>query len=137
MNILQYKTLIQNLPVRQQSETTKRSTWLKAEDEIKWLKTLNEKLFDGQYTLTISRQDIFDSTNSTREFILKVIYWGYPRDMRGNHFVNILSNIQTLETALNDLKRKEKLTTNDFKDLNNVFIKIPTANGCFCKRDIS
>ncbi len=125
MNIHNYATLIQHLPVRQQSETTKRSTWRKAESEIDWLPDFNNKLFDNKVTLTLSRQEIIDTTSSIREFILKTIYWGYPSDMRGNHFVNILQKIQTLETTLSNIKRKENLTTTDFNDLTKTFKSIP------------
>ena len=116
MNIDYYKTLISNLPVRQQSFKTKRTTWLKAEKEVTWLTDLNNRLFNNHETLEISRQDIFD-TGSTRELILKTIYWGYTGGMRGNHFVNILKHIQTLELTLNNLKAKESLNTTDFNDL--------------------
>jgi hypothetical protein len=125
MNIENYKTLVLNLPVRQECITTKRSTWLRGEKEIDWLKDLNGKLFAGQETLNISRQDIFNSKNAIREPIIKTIYWGYPYGMRGNHFVNILSEIQTLETVLIDLKSKENLTNSDFDDLFKELKKIP------------
>ncbi len=97
MDIDNYRILISNLPVRQQCFTTKRTTWVKAEKEIDWLKDLNNKLFDNKDTLNISRQDIFNTKKSIRELILKTIYWGYTSGMRGNHFVNILKNISTIE----------------------------------------
>jgi seryl-tRNA synthetase len=116
MNINNYKILISNLPVRQQCFTTKRTTWSKAESEFKWLKNLNNKLFGDNKTLTISRQEIFE-TNDTREIIIKTIYWGYTAGMRGNHFIKILKYIETIEKALRTLKEKSNLTTNDFNDL--------------------
>lgn len=117
MNIDNYKILISNLPVRQQSFSTKRTTWQKAEKEIKWLYDLNDKLFENHKTLNISRQDLLNMTNSTRELILKTIYWGYPAGMRGNHFVNILQHIELLETTLNDLKSNVNSTSNNFREL--------------------
>jgi len=125
MNLSKYKTLISNLPVRQQCFTTKRSTWLKAEQEIDWLEDLNNKLFGGLETLNVSRQDIFNSNNSIRELILKTIYWGYTGGMRGNHFVNILKEIQLLEKTLRYLKSTANLTTKDFADLTEKFKIIP------------
>ena len=74
MNINSYQILISNLPVKQQSFTTKRETWQKAEKEIDWLPDLNNKLFENQNKLNISRQDIFNSSNSIRELILKTIH---------------------------------------------------------------
>lgn len=124
MNINSYKTLISELPVQQQSFTTKRSTWRKAEKEIDWLTDSNNKLFDNKETLNISRQDIFDSSGTARELILKTIYWGYTAGMRGNHFVNILKNIQILETTFVDLKNKSNPTSSDFIDLTKVIKNI-------------
>jgi hypothetical protein len=124
MNIEIYQTLISNLPVRQQSFTTKRSTWIKAENEIFWLSDFNDRLFDNQETLNISRKDIFNSNSSIKELVLKAIYWGYPSGMRGSHFVNILQKIQILEQAFSTIRNKDGLTSSDFSDLTNTLKKI-------------
>jgi hypothetical protein len=120
MNIDRYKTLISNLPVRQQSFTTKRATWRKAEREIDWLENLNDKLFVDKDTLSISRQDIFD-TVEIRELILKTIYWGYTGGMRGNHFISILTKIDLLEKTLTNLKNKTSPSLVDFNELREIF----------------
>lgn len=120
MNIDNYKALISNLPVRQQCFSTKRTTWKNAEKKINWLSNLNDKLFDNQETLNLSRQDLFNTTNSTRDLILKIIYWGYTAGMRGNHFVNILQHIELLETTFDDLKSKANSTNSDFKKLTKI-----------------
>jgi len=122
MNINTYETLISNLPVRQQCSTTKRKTWLKAENEISWLKQLNDKIFGKIPTLTISRQDIFE-TKEPREIIIKSIYWGYTGGMRGNHFVNILKHIDTIENAFSPLRDDPPKT--DFNSLTQIFKKVP------------
>ena len=128
MNIENYNQLISNLPVREQCFSTQRSTWSKAEDQIKWLKELNDKLFAGNPSLTISRQDIFE-TIETREIIIKTIYWGYPRGMWGNHFVNILKNIDLIESTLSDLKNNSNLTSNDFSELSKTFADVRRFRG--------
>ncbi|MBS1572855.1 MAG: hypothetical protein JST62_10705 [Bacteroidetes bacterium] len=120
MKIESYKILISNLPVRQQCFTTKRTTWTKAESEIQWLKKFNDKLFNDNKTLTISRQDIFE-TNEPREVIIKTIYWGYTAGMRGNHFVNILKHIDIIENAILNLKQNAHPTTTDFNKLTATF----------------
>lgn len=125
MKIENFKSLILNLPVRQQSFKTKRTTWKKAEEKIDWLTDLNDNLFENQAILNISRQDIFNTTSSTREFILKTIYWGYTSGMRGNHFINILKEIQTLESTFNEMKDKSNLTSSDFVYLTKAFKQIP------------
>jgi polynucleotide 5'-kinase involved in rRNA processing len=81
-----YKSLIQNLPVRQQSFTTKRDNekWIRAEKNNSWFKEFNDHHFrNGK--LPISRQDIFSIENSPREKIIKTIFWGYPNGMQGGH----------------------------------------------------
>lgn len=123
MNIDSYKILISNLPVRQQSFTTKRTTWLKSENEINWLKQLNNILFGGQPTLTISRQEIFETEN-LREQIIKTIYWGYTGGMRGNHFVNILKHIELIENTLRNLTNTNNPTTDDFNKITTIFAGI-------------
>jgi len=123
MSIEVYKTLISNLPVRQQSFTTKRTTWKKAENQIGWLNKLNDKLFGDKKTLAISRQDIFETTD-LRELIIKTIYWGYTRGMRGNHFVNILKQIDLLQDTFTKLKYKAKPTSDDFTELTQTFKNI-------------
>jgi len=77
MKIEDYLTLIRNLPVMQQCFRTKHSTWKKAERKIPWLAVLNDKIFNKQDAVTISRQDIF-ATGDIRELIVRTIYWGYP-----------------------------------------------------------
>lgn len=123
MNINAFRTLISNLPVRQQSFTTKRTTWGKAENQIEWLKKFNDNLFCDKKTFVISRQDIFDTTD-LRELIIKTIYWGYTGGMRGNHFVNILKHIDLLEDKFNKLRQKQSPTSDDFNDLSKIFKNI-------------
>jgi hypothetical protein len=110
MQINEFKILISNLPVRQQCFTTKRRIWETAESDIVWLKTLNDNLFGNNKTLTISRQDIFDTTN-LRELLIKTIYWGYTGGMRGKHFANILKQIDLIEVAFIKVKQKAMPTT--------------------------
>ena len=123
MNIENYKILVSNIPVRQQCFTTKRTTWNKAENEFGWLSKLNDSLFGDKKTLTISRLDIFETTEP-REAIIKTIYWGYPGGMRGNHFVNILKHIELIESSLLGLKQTIRPTTADFTELTKTFKNI-------------
>lgn len=123
MNIENYKILISNLPVRQQCFTTKRTTWTRSEKEIAWLKNINDKLFGYNENLTISRQDIFD-TIDPKEAIVKTIYWGYSSGMRGNHFINIVKQIYTIENVLLTLKDKTNPSTPDFNFLTLTFRNI-------------
>ena len=127
MNLYNYKDLIQNLPVRHQSFTTKRNNekWRFAENKFPWFKDFNDSYFtNGE--LEISRQDIFNVKNSPREKILKTIFWGYPNGMQGGHksFVGILRNIDNLEEILINLHNNSDLTLDDLKKAQNDFKRI-------------
>jgi hypothetical protein len=124
MDIQSYNILISSLPVKQQSFTTKRATWLKAEKEISWLKQFNDYLFGSNSTMTISRQDIF-KTNEPKEKIIKTIYWGYTAGMRGNNFINILKYINIIENALLTLSQNPNPSINDFLNLTETFKSVP------------
>jgi hypothetical protein len=119
-----YKTLIKSLPVRQISGTTKRTTWQKYETNYPWLHQLNDEIFNGKESVTLSRQDIIDSKSTIRHLIIKIILWGYLKGMRGNHFSNILSKIEVLESILLDLCKIENLTKADFEIAKVEFNKI-------------
>ena len=127
MTLENYKHLIQNLPVRQQSFTTKRDNekWRFAENKFQWFKDCNDSYFT-KGELKISRQDIFNIKNSPREKILKTIFWGYPTGMQGGHksFLGILSKIDKLEEILSDLQNSNNLTLDDLKKAQNNFKSI-------------
>jgi hypothetical protein len=124
MNLQNYQSLISNLPVREQSFTTKRSTWSKAEYSFSWLKGMNDHLFDKDGLLCLNRQEIFDTTN-VEETIIKTIFWGYPRGKRGNHFNNILTSFDTLQEYFRELRSKRDLTSADYLAIVQDFKKIP------------
>ena len=105
MKLSYYQPLIKNLPVREQSFTTKKSTWTKAENENPWLKIFNHQLFNGNELLTLSRQNVFDAAN-LNERIIKTIYRGYPKGKRGNHSSNILKSFHILKEQCSLLRKK-------------------------------
>ncbi len=114
MQVIDYRNLIQNLPVRQQCFTTKRTTW---ENYDKLL-----ELFGNEETLTISRNDIFE-TDNLEDRIIKTIFWGYPRGMQGNNFRNILNNINDIINVINNINDHEPNDLNDLiKNINGVGI---------------
>jgi hypothetical protein len=123
MKLSNYRTLISHLPVKEQSFTTKKSTWLKAENDYSWLKELNKTLFDKYGQLTLNRQDVFNS-KTIEEIIIKTIYWGYPRGKRGNHFRNILNSFDVLVLHCSQLKDSETITSAEYFKLMNDFKKI-------------
>lgn len=113
MNIFDYQQLIVNLPLMQQCLTTKRSTWAMHEANYDWLHQLNDHIFGDNESVRISRQDIFQTKN-LREKVIKTVYWGYNRGMRGNHFASIIMQIDEIEAALQALLEIDNPTADDF-----------------------
>jgi hypothetical protein len=107
--------LIANLPVRQQCFTTRRGTWQNFENQIPWLMAINERLFEENISVNISRNDIFNTEN-VREKIIKTIYWGYPRGMRGNNFRNIVNQIDIIQAAVIAALENHNRTAQDFSN---------------------
>jgi hypothetical protein len=123
MRLNSYSNLINSLPVKEQSFETKRRTWLNAEERVGWLRDYNNSLFNTHDSIIISREDIF-RTSEIRDTIIKTIYWGYPRGMRGNHFILIMNQIDSLERTLDSLVGINTLTKTDFIDLTEVLGRI-------------
>ena len=118
--LFKYKELIAQMPVEEQSFTTKRSTW---EDKIE--ARILDNLFEGKKTIKISRQDLFLKC-TVEEFIYKVIMWGYPRGMRGHQndvliFKNLAEIIKTVNIPERHLFGEE--------DLENTFNQLFTIPG--------
>ncbi len=118
-----YKTLIQSLPVNEIGFASKKSVWEKFHDKSEWLKKTNETLFGDKTILTLTRGELKSADKSKREFILKVIYWGYARGMRGNHFENIIleENCTKLENLLN--------RCNSIDNFEKIFKEVKEING--------
>ncbi|RBQ05853.1 hypothetical protein [Pedobacter miscanthi] len=109
-----YAGLIKELPVRDICFSTKRSTWVKAEKEVPWLRVLNDEVFGSYLKLSISRKDIFSCISNIRQSIILTIYWGYPQGMRGEHFINMLKSIEIIEESIFTIRNKENPTTDDY-----------------------
>ena len=87
MNISDYKNLIDNMPVEGHAFTIKKKNW-KRFFENKEIK----EVFDKD-EIIISRKDLFKlakDQKKTKEFIVKVLMWGYPTGGRGNNMKNLL-----------------------------------------------
>ncbi len=100
MNLRDYQQLIMSLPVRQQSFTTKRDTWKKAESKVNGLSERNDKIFTNRKFIAISREDVFKGNAGER--FLMTLYWGYPSGMRGRNFENIANHLEIILDALID-----------------------------------
>jgi hypothetical protein len=119
MKLKNYQTLIQNLPTRQQSFTTKRATWEKTIEGYPYWPDLFP---EGEDVLQLSRKDIFD-TQTAETKILKIIMWGYPRGMRGKHFSTILQKLPELADKLKTYRGKDIPKTAYEENLRPIFAK--------------
>lgn len=113
MNLEDFQILINALPVKRQCFTTKRATWKKAELAHPFLYELNQAIFGDNHTVTLSRNDVFQ-TKDVRLKIIKTIYWGYPRGMRGNHFFHIMQNLDSIESTLTEITSRKSLSREDW-----------------------
>jgi hypothetical protein len=116
-NITQFQSCIQNLPVRKQAFTTKRSNkkWIYVENRLNWYLNLNNETFTNNTSFTSSRQDLLNINLINREKLLKIIYWGYPEGFQGYaNNLNLIQNLDLIATELNRLKLINNLNTNDF-----------------------
>jgi hypothetical protein len=104
------------MPVHEQCFTTKRTTWISAENNHDWLAELNNLIFNNQDTIEISRYDIFN-TPDVRVKILKTIYWGYPSGMRGDNFANIISELNQIEYIITEASVNNNLTIQDWTNI--------------------
>ena len=120
MNVIDYKNLIKALPTEDHSFTTERRLWGKYEVDFPEYKDLNNQIFNGNSSITLSRNNLFDSAlnDSIEIFILKTYYWGYSNGVRGDNFSNILDkkNFNNLVNILTNLKGKN-LTILDYEKL--------------------
>jgi hypothetical protein len=90
-----YLTQISNIQVESHTLTTKRSTWNKFEKSHPFLKEINNQIFNGIDSVSLTRQNIKD-TKDIKLKIIKTIYWGYKGGMRGNNFSKILDSIDEI-----------------------------------------
>lgn len=112
MNLTSYKTLIQAMPVKDQSFAIKAKNWINqlSADHV-------NLIFEGKSEISLSRKDIL-LTNRIDLFILKTILWGYPSGMRGSNFSSIYSRLDDLGTLLN-IPNRSHLNFEDLSELQN------------------
>jgi hypothetical protein len=107
-SISNYVELIRNLPEREHSFRSSKTTWNKGKytDKIELIFMENEKI-------ELSRNDVFSNANDLEKLILSTIIWGYPSGMRKDHFNRIMENFDNLVDLLNNVNINE---INNFKN---------------------
>lgn len=95
-----YSGLIKHLPYLDQAFETKKETWERGYQEHEEFNLFLEKTFTAN-TIVFSRGDLFNKANvDVKAAIFCIIFWGYPRNMRGNSFKGVLNALQDLEAML-------------------------------------
>lgn len=120
MDIEKYKKLIQSLPYLDQSFVPHRERWVKILDQSKLLYNIDEFDFENGY----SREDLLNMPLS-KEKIIKILMWGYPRGSRGRNISNLLGLIDDIIEILSIAHDKEC----DRKNLYYIISKLNHLNG--------
>lgn len=102
-SISEYKDLISNLPVEQQSSTIKKEIWKRIEYKRK--AEIERDIFGNEDSIEISRKDIFAETDITKKIIM-ILMWGYPTGGRGNNIQNLLKKINDIIDILKSINKK-------------------------------
>ena len=88
-SIMDYRDLIQLIPVNDQSSVIKKDIWEKFSYKDKFKKAI----FGNKDKAELSRADVFSESNVEKKIIM-ILMWGYPTGGRGNNIKNILGNIK-------------------------------------------
>lgn len=97
-----YSGLIRHLPYLDQAFETKKETWERDEyREHEEFNSFLDEVFLNRGVARFSRQDLFNKAGEDiRAAIFSIIFWGYPRNMRGNTFKSILDALSDIERML-------------------------------------
>lgn len=97
-----YRNIIINMPVREHSFTTKKSTWKGRIESNTETSNILDEIFYLETKVEVSRGDLFKlaTHKQYKKLIIATILWGYPGGMRGNHFRNLSDNLDPLEKVL-------------------------------------
>jgi hypothetical protein len=97
-----FRDLIANMPIREQTFTSKRDTWDKYIPELPGIDDLIVEIFGNNKSVEISRHDLFTLGEgwNIKLFIFAAVIWGYPAGIRGRHFQSLFQNINYIEKTL-------------------------------------
>lgn len=113
MRITDFADLIRNLPVDNQAFDIKYDIWKSVDSP------LIEHIFKGNKIITISRYDLFQSTENIEEQIIKILMWGFPSKGRGKHIDNFLSSKEFIDfmQELRTVENTNKIGLTEIKRL--------------------
>jgi hypothetical protein len=107
-----YSGLIRQLPYLDQAFETKKGTWDREHyQEYKDFDLFLRKTFITGDSVILSREDLFnEAAENVRTAIFSIIFWGYPRNMRGNAFKAILDALPEIEKILSGTRELDAET---------------------------
>jgi len=111
MTLDSYTTLIKYLPYLDQAFETKRENWIQHPKSNTIFADFYQRTFLNE-SLKLSRADLFGACkHNFHDAIFSIIFWGYPRNMRGKNFESILNSLNGIESALGT---QRNLSADDF-----------------------
>lgn len=106
MTIFDYKNLIGQLPYFENGYEIMRSTWKNSEEEFQDLFRFNDNIFGTKDVITINRTDLFETSfENPKDFILKTLYWSFPKGMKGLNFQRIIHRLNAITSDLQALNQ--------------------------------
>jgi hypothetical protein len=112
--MMKYQKLIQSIPVNEHGFVTKRKTWEQFETKDSWFEDINNQIFKDCEEVCITRGELIElgKSDKIKEFIVKTIYWGYPKgftDGRNIHLRSFLEDYPKLEKLVIKLKKEQTI----------------------------
>jgi hypothetical protein len=100
-----------------QAFETKKANWQR-DDIIEEFRSFCDHVFTSE-TIKISRADLFEhcAAGSPYAFYF-IVFWGYPRNMRGNSFASILGAIKELSSGI---QYQQSISVTELKELIRAF----------------
>jgi hypothetical protein len=113
MTLDSYTNLVRNLPYLDQAFETRSANWQQHKED-KIFSNFYERSFHND-KLKLSRRDLFNVCKKDfNDAIFSIIFWGYPRNMRGNSFQTIIQKFSKIQSALSIHK---DLSESEFKQI--------------------
>jgi hypothetical protein len=102
MRLDSFKNLVANMPTEYQAFTSSRYIWDLDVKHNDIARAALDAIFGTSREVTLSRRDLrgFASKRDLPQFIMATLIWGYPRGMRGNHFANLMCDLDSITRLL-------------------------------------
>jgi hypothetical protein len=119
VSIFEYKDFIRSFPYKKQSFLIERKNW--SEITFNHLDAIFST-YGNDKMIRLNREMLFEDSESTEEFIFKVLLWGYPTKGRGNNIKILLEkeNLEELKIILEKYKNNNVSTEELVEDVSKI-----------------